>query len=243
MIEAVVSDFGGVLTAPLLSGFAAIREDVGVAPEEFGRALARSGSARGRNPLFDLEVGAISEAEFLAALERELSAELGRAVSLDGFGERYMAALSVNADLIAYFRELRAAGIRLAICTNNVREWSSRWRAMLPVEDLFEAVVDSSFVGVRKPDPAIYELVLERLGLPAAACAFVDDLERNVDAARALGFAGVHFRDTAQAIGELRDLLDASSRQRAPQARQPQAPAAPAPGAEHQLSEPSRSQQ
>jgi putative hydrolase of the HAD superfamily len=211
VIEAVVTDFGGVLTAPLLSGFAAIQYEVGVGAEEFGRALARSGSTRGRNPLFELEVGAISEGEFLAALEHELTAELGRDVSLDRFGERYMAALAINAELLAYLRELHAGGTRLAICTNNVREWAPRWHALLPLDELFETVVDSSFVGVRKPDPAIYELVLYRLGLPAAACVFVDDLERNVDAARALGFAAVHFRDSAQAIGELRALLDASA--------------------------------
>ena len=68
-------------------------------------------------------------------------------------------------------------------------------------------MVDSAFVGVRKPDPEIYAIVLERLRLPAEACAFVDDVARNVEAARELGFAAVHFRDTAQAIAELTSLL------------------------------------
>ena len=204
MIRAVVSDFGGVLTAPLLDGFARVQEDTGVPPRAFGEALARAGEP---NPLFALEVGAISEAEFLALLERELADILGRDVSLHGFAARYMGALDPNGVLFAQYRALHARGIRFAMCTNNVREWEPLWRAKLPIDEIFETVVDSAFVGVRKPDPAIFAIVLERLGLPASECAFVDDLAHNVEAARALGFAGVHFRDTAQAVAELDALL------------------------------------
>jgi putative hydrolase of the HAD superfamily len=208
VIQAVVSDFGGVLTSPLLEGFARIQADTGVPPEEFGRALARATAADGgRNPLFELEVGAITEAQFLEPLERELGAALARPMELHGFGERYMAALDPNDVLFAYYRELHESGVRLALLTNNVREWEPLWRSKLPVDEIFETVVDSAFVGLRKPDPAIYGIVLERLGLAAEACAFVDDIAVNVDAARSLGFAAVHFRDTEQAIAELRALL------------------------------------
>ena len=167
MIEAVVSDFGGVLTAPLLQGFTRIQADTGVPPQAFGAALARATATDGRNPLFELEVGAISEHEFLTTLERELEAGLGHAVALHGFGERYMAALDANDELFAHYRTLHARGVRLAMLTNNVREWEPLWRAKLPVDEIFETVVDSAFVGMRKPDPAIYAIVLERLELPA----------------------------------------------------------------------------
>jgi putative hydrolase of the HAD superfamily len=103
-------------------------------------------------------------------------------------------------------------GLRLALLTNNVREWEPRWRAMLPVDELFEVVVDSSRVGLRKPDPRIYELTLERLGLPAQACLFVDDVEHNIDAARTVGLRAVWFRDTEQAIAELEAQLSQPSR-------------------------------
>jgi len=208
VIEAVVSDFGGVLTAPLLQGFARLQGDTAVPPEAFGPALARAtAAAGGRNPLFELEVGAIAEAEFLATLERELGAVVGRPVTLHGFGERYMAALDANEELFAYYRALHARGLRFALLTNNVREWEPLWRAKLPVDEICETVVDSAFVGLRKPDPAIYAIVLERLGLPAAACVFVDDLAVNIEAAPALGFATVHFRATGQAIDELDALI------------------------------------
>jgi putative hydrolase of the HAD superfamily len=97
--------------------------------------------------------------------------------------------------------------MRLAMLTNNVREWEPLWRSKLPIDEIFETVVDSGFVGVRKPDPAIYAIVLEHLALPAEDCVLVDDVAVNVEAARALGFATVHFRDTDQAIAELDALL------------------------------------
>jgi putative hydrolase of the HAD superfamily len=209
VIRAVVSDFGGVLTTPLMQGFARIQADTGVPGEAFGAALARATATDGRNPLFELEVGAITEAAFLATLERELTTILERPVTLHGFGERYMGALDPNEALFAHYRALHERGVRFAMLTNNVREWEPLWRTKLPVDEIFETVVDSGFVGLRKPDRAIYAIVLERLELPAHECVFVDDLAVNIETARALGFAVVHFRDTEQTIAELDALLPA----------------------------------
>jgi len=210
MIRAIVSDFGGVLTTPLSAGFLAIQDDVGVPRDAFRQAMIAATAADGVNPLYRLEMGEIPEQAFLAALERQLADILGHEVTLHGFGERYLAALHPNEELFAYYRRLHGRGVRFAMLTNNVREWEPHWRAKLPIDDIFETVVDSAFVGVRKPDPRIYAIVLERLGLPAADCAFVDDLERNVDAARELGFAAVHFEDTEQVISELDALVAAA---------------------------------
>lgn len=207
MIRAVVSDFGGVLTVPLLEGFARYEARSGVSARVIGQAIARATQDGGPNPLHELELGAISEGEFLATLEREASGILQRPIELQRFGEEYMAGLEANAELFAYYRVLHERGIRLAMLTNNVREWEPYWRTKLPIDEIFETVVDSGFVGMRKPDPRIYELVLERLALPAEACAFVDDLEHNVEAARALGFAAVHHVDTADTIAALDTLL------------------------------------
>jgi putative hydrolase of the HAD superfamily len=207
VIEAIVSDFGGVLTTPLSTGFLRIQDDVGVPRDAFARAMQAATAEAGVNPLYRLETGEIPEQAFLAALERHLVELLGREVTLHGFGERYLAALDPNDELFAYYRRLHEGGVRFAMLTNNVREWEPHWRTKLPIDDIFETVVDSAFVGFRKPDPRIYAIALERLGLPAEACAFVDDLERNVAAARELGFHGVEFRDTAQAIAELDALL------------------------------------
>jgi putative hydrolase of the HAD superfamily len=210
-IEAIVSDFGGVLTTPLLASFMAIQDEVGISAEALGRAM-REGLEPGEElPLFRLERGEIAEDEFLARLADGLEPQLGHRPRLHRFRETFFAALEPNEPMIELMRELKRAGLRMAMLTNNVREWEPLWRSMLPVDEIFETIVDSAFVGSRKPEPRIYELTLERIGLPAEACLFVDDLETNCEGARAAGMAAVHFRDNEQAIGEIRDALSAAA--------------------------------
>jgi putative hydrolase of the HAD superfamily len=212
-IRAVISDWGGVLTSPLLGSFNRFQDEAGVPLETLGLAMQRVTQRTGENPIFGMERGEISEADFLAAIGAEIEAELGRGVPMEAFAEHFFASLDVNEPMVAWLRHAKDEhGLRLALLTNNVREWEPRWRAMLPVEELFDVVVDSSRVGLRKPDPRIYELTLERLGLPAEACLFIDDIEHNIDAARALGLQAVWFRDTEQAIAELEAQLSQPSR-------------------------------
>ena len=206
-IRAVISDFGGVLTTPLFRSFAAFQESAGIGPDELAAAMARATEAAGgRHPLFELEKGKLTEADFLRQLERAL----GGGAKLDGFRDTYFEHLHPNEPMIRYVRELRDRGLRMAMLTNNVREWEPLWRAKLPdIDEIFEVVVDSAFVGMRKPDPDIYLLTLERLGggLQAAECIFVDDLEVNCEAARAVGMTAVRFVEAEQAIAEIERAL------------------------------------
>jgi putative hydrolase of the HAD superfamily len=206
-IEAVISDFGGVLTSPLLDSFAAFQDSSGISLEALGKAMGAIWQRNGANPLFELETGRMTESEFLGSLGAELTTQLGKRVELHGFGEQYFEHLHPNERLIDYMRELRERGYKLAICTNNVREWEPLWRAKLPVDEIFHVVVDSGFVGARKPEPEIYELTLERLGVPATGAVMVDDIELNCDAARELGMSAVWFRSTEQAIEEIEAAL------------------------------------
>ena len=106
-------------------------------------------------------------------------------------------------------RELKAAGVRNGIITNNAKEFSEGWRAMLPVDDLFDLVVDSCQVGMRKPNPAIYRLALERMGgVAPEAAVFLDDFAPNVDAARAVGLHGVVVVDPGDAMADLDRILE-----------------------------------
>ncbi|HET7573981.1 MAG TPA: HAD family phosphatase [Solirubrobacterales bacterium] len=206
-IAAVVSDFGGVLTTPLLSSFMAIQDEVGISAEVLGRAM-REGLEEGEElPLFRLERGEISEDEFLGRLAEGLEPFLGHRPHLHRFRETFFGALDPNEEMIELMRELKGSGLRMAMLTNNVREWEPLWRSMLPVDEIFETIVDSAFVGCRKPERRIYELTLERLGLPAEACLFVDDLAPNCEGAAAIGMQAVHFRDNEQAIAEVRAAL------------------------------------
>jgi putative hydrolase of the HAD superfamily len=206
-IEAVVSDFGGVLTTPLHDSFVGAVQSSGISLEELGKAMAAVAERDGTNPLFELETGRISEAAFLGRLSDELSAQRGGRVELDGFGELYFRYLHPNEPVIAYMRELRDRGYKLGICTNNVREWEARWRAMLPVDEIFDVVVDSAFVGSRKPEPRIYEITLKRLDASPESTLFIDDIDVNCEGARALGITAIQFRSTDQALAEIESTL------------------------------------
>jgi putative hydrolase of the HAD superfamily len=207
-ITTVISDFGGVLTTPLIQSFAAVQDQTGVPFEELVKGMAQIQEEDGRHPLFELETGRLTEAEFLSKLGDALEPVLGHRPELHRFREIYFDALDPNEPMIEVMREAKGRGFRMGLLTNNVREWEPLWRTMLPVDEIFEVVVDSGFVGMRKPDREIYDLTLERMGGPAPhECLFVDDTDVNCNAARDLGMSAVHYRENDQAIGEIRAAL------------------------------------
>jgi putative hydrolase of the HAD superfamily len=209
-IRAVISDFGGVLTNRLMDAFAAFQDETGISTEQLGRGMQRVAERDGEYPLFRLERGEVTEREFLEDLRWGLENELGHRPKLHRFREIYFDALHGNEPMLALMRELRERGYRMAILTNNVREWEELWRAKLPVDEIFELVVDSAWVGMRKPEPGIYTLTIERLGdgLRPRECLFVDDNELNVEAARELGLHAIQFLSNEQAIPEIRQTLE-----------------------------------
>ncbi|HEY2716623.1 MAG TPA: HAD family phosphatase [Solirubrobacterales bacterium] len=206
-IEAVVCDFGGVLTTPLFEAFAKIQEEFGIEGEDLAAAMRMLTERSGENPLFPLERGEVSEDAFLAKLGAALEELLGRETHVHRFREALFEGLDPNPPMIELMRELRGRGLRMAMLTNNVREWEPLWRSMLPVDEIFEEVVDSGFVGYRKPEARIYEITVGRIGVPYERCLFVDDLEPNIAAAEGLGMRTVHFRDNEQAIPAIRAAL------------------------------------
>lgn len=207
-IKAIVSDFGGVLTTPLIQSFMAFQDRTGISAETLGEAMQAATEANGENPLFEMERGEITEDAFLALLTEHLEPLLGHPPEMHRFREIYFEALEPNPEMIDLMRELKGVGYRMAMLTNNVREWEPLWRSMLPVDEIFEIVVDSGFVGCRKPESKIYRLTLERIDLPAEACLFVDDVLVNCEGARKAGLSAVHFQDNEQAIAEIRAALD-----------------------------------
>jgi putative hydrolase of the HAD superfamily len=211
-LRALVCDFGGVLTTPVSGMLGPLLESTGASMQQVAGALEAASARLGANPLAELESGRMSEARFLQEVGAELSAQVGRPLALDGMGERMFAALEPNVEMLELVRRVRERGLRTAICTNNVREWSERWRAMIPVSELFDVVVDSAFVGVRKPQPEIYELTLRRLGVGPAGALLVDDSDANCRGAARVGMRAVHFRDTEQAIREVEAAIDEGTR-------------------------------
>ena len=205
--QAVVSDFGGVLTTPLIQSFMAFQDETGITAEQLGEAMRSVAEADGENPLFAMERGEMTEVDFVDRIADGLEPLLGHRPQMHRFKEIYFEALNPNPPMIDLMRELKAAGYRMAMLTNNVREWEPLWRSMLPVDEIFETVVDSAFVGCRKPESKIYRITLERIELPAESCLFVDDVLVNCEGAKKAGMDAVHFQSNDQAITEIREKL------------------------------------
>ncbi len=162
----------------------------------------------GDHDLHQLETGRLTEADYIVRLCERHAAEgharIDPADAREILVGRPMVASEVMVEAV---REVRAAGHRTALLTNNVREWELAWRTLMPFDELFDVTVDSSAVGLRKPDPAIYRLTCEQLGLDPAECLFVDDLECNVVAARELGMEALLCADGPATAAEVRRLM------------------------------------
>lgn len=197
---AALFDFGGVFTASPFAAAAGLGP--GVLELVFGPYDRDTD-----HPWHRLERGELGLLE-----AREAIIALGRAEGVDSDPFRVFAALQgesrARPDVVAAVRRLRSGGVRTALVTNNVREFRDRWREMLPVGELFERVVDSSEAGVRKPDPAIFRLALDGLGVAAERTVFLDDHPGNVRAAESLGIRGILVEDDpAPALAELAALF------------------------------------
>lgn len=113
----------------------------------------------------------------------------------------------LNEDMVAFIHDLKSAGLPIGILTNNVKEFREMWWPLMDFATIFDTIVDSHEVGMRKPNPAIYQLTMNRLGATPTRTAFLDDLEANVHAANALGMHGVHVEeDSSGAIARARAL-------------------------------------
>ena len=209
MIEGVLFDFGGVFTA---SPFAAVREaaaEVGITPEQAVDICFGSYAEDTDHPWHRLERGEVSIEEARRAIA-DLAAVVG--VGLDPFDVLIRAGAGdegARAAMIDEVRSVRTRGIRTALVTNNIAEVRDAWRRLLPDETLFDVVIDSSEVGMRKPDPRMFALTLDRLGgIAPEHAVFLDDAVGNVDAARAFGLHAIHVGpDPRAAIVELEALL------------------------------------
>jgi putative hydrolase of the HAD superfamily len=214
-VRVLISDFGGVLTNPLEEAFIAWQQETGIPLEELGKAMFAVGAQLGENPLYKLEKGELSEREFERLMQGQLRAQLGPETEFVDFAEFYFSKLEPNEPFLEFLRGYKARGGRLALLTNNVKEWEPRWRSMLPIDELFETVVDSGFEGTRKPEPLIFEITFQRIiGLPGLEdvkreeCVLVDDIEINCEAAVEFGFKAVRYHgECASVLDELRPQL------------------------------------
>ena len=194
-LKGLLVDYGGVLTTSLFGSFESFCRGEGLDPAAV-RSVFR-GDEEAVRLLIDFECGRLEEEDF----ERALAGRLG--VEPEGLIDRLFAGMSVEPAMVDAVATARRAGIRTGLLSNSwgTRYDRTRW------DELFDILVISGEEGMRKPEPAIYELAAERLGLPAHEIVFVDDLPHNLEPARALGMATVHHRQPESTLLDLERLL------------------------------------
>lgn len=204
-VDAVVLDYGGVLTGPVRRSLAAWLEADGVEPASLTRVLTAwlSRDAPRGTPIHRLETGELAPADFEEQLAAELSTVDGRAVDPAGLLGRIFAGLEAEPAMFALAEELRELGVRVALLSNS---WGNTYRRDR-IDGLFDPVVISGEVGLRKPEASIYQLVLDGLGVAPERTLFVDDAEPNVVGARALGMRGIVHADPASTRAAVAELI------------------------------------
>ncbi|PVG81177.1 haloacid dehalogenase [Nocardioides gansuensis] len=203
-IDAVLFDYGGVLTGPVKHSISDWLAADAIEPESFSRTLRAwlSRNAEDGTPVHQLETGELSVADFESLLAAELRTTDGRALEPGGMLGRLFAGMQPDPAMFALAEELRATGLKVGLLSNS---WGNTYpRAR--IDALLDPVVISGEVGLRKPQPAIYELAVDKLGVPAGRVLFIDDAEVNVLGARAVGLqALLHIdpRTTRAVLAEL----------------------------------------
>lgn len=212
-LKALIFDFGGVLTSPLVKSMDSFVDGDGINPESFRQAMRdwlglSYGTDAEVSPVHALERGEIDVPDF----ERELAARLttidGGAVEADGLLTRMFAGFGHEPMMAEALRHAKAAGLSTALLSNS---WGNEYPRD-GWDEMFDAVVISGEVGMRKPEARIYELVADQLGLPPEQCVFVDDLLPNIEGAEQVGMVGVHHVTPQETLEKLEALLGVSLR-------------------------------
>ncbi len=208
-LRGLLVDYGGVLTSSVVRSFRAWCVRAGLPPDLAKQTFAEAyGSVDGNSPVHHVETGRMTGEQFAVGLAEALSARAGVEVPSDGLIEALFADVALDERMLAAVLAVRGAGIRTGLLSNS---WGRSDYPLERFDELFDAVVISGEVGLRKPDPEIFALAATRIALAPSACVFVDDLETNVRAAEAVGMVGVHHRRTEDTLPRLADLFGLES--------------------------------
>jgi len=203
-LTALIVDYGGVLTTPLHDTMADWLRAERVSAELFDELMREwLGDGAATNPAHDLEAGRLPASEFERLLAERLRAADGTGPVADGLLARMFAGFREAPGMLGVLRKARVHGLRTALLSNS---WGADYDRD-GWDELFDAVVISGEVGLRKPEPEIFLLTARRLGLPPEQCVFVDDLAVNVRGATKVGMVGVHHTDLESTVDELEALF------------------------------------
>ena len=205
----MIIDWGGVMTNPILDTVDAWIRAENIDRDSYTTVMRAwvsqaYGDGLADNPVHALERGECTNEEFERQLAEQLSHADGRPVRADGLLARMFAASALQTAMLDLVRSLRRAGLRTALLSNS---WGNDDYPRHLFPELFDVVVISSEVGMRKPEERIFRHAASLLGLEPRECVFIDDVQANVVAAEAIGLIGLHHREPAPTITRLTDLL------------------------------------
>jgi epoxide hydrolase-like predicted phosphatase len=204
-MQGLIVDWGGVLTMPIHTAIGRWLKATGVDHDHYGQVVRRwvEPMPGESSPVHRLERGELAVEEFEHLLSAALARE-GSMVEAQGLVGRMFADLAIYEDsMTSLVTRARAAGIRTALLSNS---WGNEYDRS-DWHEMFDTVVISGEVGMRKPEPEIFELILHRIGLPADECVLIDDMAHNIVAAQQAGLAGIVHRTFDETASELGDLF------------------------------------
>ncbi|MGK2928832.1 MAG: HAD family hydrolase [Acidimicrobiales bacterium] len=204
--DAIIFDFSGVMVSSAFSVIGEYASGHGMSEDEFIEYLLGPYAEDTDHAWHRAERGEIGILDWVTdTMARAESDGLGLDLS---FMVKMLGELEVHDVMVEAARQLRADGYRTSLLTNNIAEGRDSWRPLLPLDELFDDVIDSSEVGLRKPNPAVYTLALQRLGgIEPARTVFLDDHPGNCAGARLAGLSTILVEDPVVAVDELHALL------------------------------------
>ncbi len=205
--QALIVDFGGVLTTPLQEAMFRFAEEAGIELQHLARAALGGYMGSEDSLVFGFETGHMPEEDFARAFAERLREESGVAVDPASLVPRMFGGLELEETMFTAVERARAQGLKTGLLSNS---WGTALYPRDRLDPIFDVQVISGEVGLRKPDPAIFELTTERLGVPAEACVFVDDHPGHLTSAAEAGMTTVLHREPARTIAELEKLLGVS---------------------------------
>lgn len=202
--DALIVDFGGVLTTPLQDSLVAFAEQEGIDVQDLVRAALAAYAGADDDLVTRFETGHIQDSEFAVQFAKRLEEISGKTVEPEGLVARILAGLRLEADMVELLRRAKAKGYKTALLSNS---WGTSSYPMELLNEVCDVVVISGEVGMRKPDPEIFTHTLELLGIEAERAVFVDDHPGHLKTAVELGMKTVLHRDPEQSVGEVEELL------------------------------------
>ncbi|MGH2808008.1 MAG: HAD family hydrolase [Actinomycetota bacterium] len=203
--SALIVDFGGVLTTPIQDSMEAFSNELGIDFDDFLRVALRAYVEGDDDLVFAFETGKLDEEEFSVRFAQRLAQATGKEIDPERFVQRMFGGMRLEEGMLDAVAKARAAGFKTGLLSNS---WGLGGYPRARLAEIFDDVVISAEVGMRKPDPAIFELSVTHLGVPPNASIFVDDHPGHLKAAAESGMTTVLHRSPAQTIAELELLLD-----------------------------------